>query len=192
VISSYRRSYFSSGPAAAVASARAGNVIGGGDWSENRLLPDIIRSIKNDTAVEIRNPFSTRPWQHVLEPLMGYLQLGLALLEDPSGFAEGWNFGPYTHQVYSVKQVIETIIRYAGKGVWKDLSQQQKPHEANLLLLDISKAIQKLGWQPRLPFEQAIAMTVDWYMHTNRQNTLEFTRQQINSYLKLWNSPKGN
>jgi len=192
VISSYRRSFFGEKTKAAIASARAGNVIGGGDQSENRLVPDIVKAIKQGNPVEIRNPYSTRPWQHVLDPLGGYLQLGISLLNEPIGFAEGWNFGPYTSHVYSVKQVVESIIYHAGRGNWKDLSGMEKPHEANLLLLDISKAIQKLKWKPVLNFDQAIKMTVDWYMHAMDNNVLEFTRQQIFSYEQLWKSRSGN
>jgi CDP-glucose 4,6-dehydratase len=186
VISSYRRSFFSSPGTTAIASARAGNVVGGGDQSENRLVPDIIKAIKGGKTVEIRNPNSTRPWQHVLEPLSGYLMLGLKLPEEPEHFAEGWNFGPFTHHVYSVKQVVESIIHSAGLGAWKDLSDSQKPHEANLLLLDISKAVQKLKWQPQLDFEQGIQLTVDWYMHANEKDALNFSREQILSYQQLW------
>lgn len=186
VISSYRHSFFSEEGKAGIASARAGNVIGGGDWSENRLVPDSIKAIMQNKPVEIRNPDSTRPWQHVLEPLAGYLLLGIKLLKSPRQFSEGWNFGPFTNQAIAVRQVIETIIKHAGKGDWQNLSKQEKQHEANLLQLDISKAIQKLKWQPFLSFNRAIEMTVDWYMMAKDSNALSFTRNQIQDYQKLW------
>ena len=192
VISSYRRSFFQNNGNVGIASARAGNVIGGGDWAENRLVPDIIKAIISGKEVEVRNPNATRPWQHVLEPLTGYMQLGLALLNNPSRFAEGWNFGPYPHTVYPVKRVVERIIKYAGIGVMKDISNQGKPHEANLLLLDISKAIQKLDWKPVLSFDECINLTVDWYLNAKKAGALEFTRNQIITYRNLWISRSEN
>ena len=150
------------------------------------LDPDSIKAIMQNKPVEIRNPDSTRPWQHVLEPLAGYLLLGIKLLKSPRQFSEGWNFGPFTNQAIAVRQVIETIIKHAGKGDWQNLSKQEKQHEANLLQLDISKAIQKLKWQPFLSFNRAIEMTVDWYMMAKDSNALSFTRNQIQDYQKLW------
>jgi CDP-glucose 4,6-dehydratase len=192
VISSYRRSFFSSGTVAAIASARAGNVIGGGDWSDNRLVPDIIKSILRGEDVLIRNPHATRPWQHVLDPLAGYLMLGLCLLTDKDKYAEGWNFGPYTHQVFPVGKVADAIIRCAGRGKWIDGSQDIKPHEASILMLDITKAIQKLGWRPVISFEDAIRLTVDWYLKRDQRNILDITHSQIDHYSSLWNSGKEN
>jgi CDP-glucose 4,6-dehydratase len=186
VINAYRRSFFMEEGKPAVASARAGNVIGGGDWSENRLVPDIIKAISNNKTIEIRNPQATRPWQYVLEPLAGYLKLGTALLQSPEKFAEGWNFGPFMQDVYSVKQIVENIIHFSGKGTWKDLSKQEKLHEANLLMLDISKAVQKLNWKPVLSFNESIKFTVDWYMNAYKSNVLDFSRNQIKIYQKKW------
>jgi CDP-glucose 4,6-dehydratase len=190
IISSYRRSFFSTPGSAGIASARAGNVIGGGDESRNRLVPDIIKAVRNDLDVEIRNPFSIRPWQHVLEPLSGYLQLGLELFDKPVQYAEAWNFGPYNSSNIPVRKLVELIINYAGKGSWKDLSKKEQPHEAGLLMLDISKAMSKLGWKPSLDVEQAIHFTVDWYMKVDKTNALEFTRKQITDYTRIWNSEK--
>lgn len=185
VISGYRRSFFNNENKPAIASARAGNVIGGGDWSDNRLVPDIIKAILDNKVIEIRNPSSTRPWQHVLEPLSGYLKLGVALLLNTHKFAEGWNFGPYSHEAHSVKQVVESIIGAAKKGSWNDTSTNSNKHEANLLMLDINKAIQKLDWKPTLSFKEGIYYTVDWYLNANN-NALEFTKQQIKNFQELW------
>lgn len=192
VISSYRRSFFTSGQTTGVASARAGNVIGGGDWAENRLIPDIIKAIQSNTQVEIRNPFSTRPWQYVLEPLSGYLKLAAMLYQSPEMFAEAWNFGPYTNEVYSVRQLAEAIIHYAKQGTWIDLSDGKKLHEANILRLDISKAIQKLKWKPVLTFDECVKMTVDWYFRAPDNNVQEFSFKQINKFEDKWRSLNEN
>ena len=186
VIAGYRKSFFHDENKPAIASVRAGNVMGGGDWSDNRLVPDIIRAIQNNQTIEIRNPYSTRPWQHVLEPLSGYLKLGIALLENTHEYAEGWNFGPYSHDAHSVKQVVENIIDFAKKGHWKYLSSIEKKHEANLLMLDISKALQKLNWKPTLSFKERIHFTVDWYFNAIKNSALEFTQQQIFNFQELW------
>jgi CDP-glucose 4,6-dehydratase len=188
VINSYRKSFFNAAGKPAVASARAGNVIGGGDWAENRLIPDIIRSIMENRTIEIRNPQSVRPWQHVIEPLSGYLKLAAGLVTDPEEFTGAWNFGPYLQDVITVKEIVEQIISYNGKGQWKDISLQDKPHEAQFLMLDISKAIQKLKWRPVLKMSDQIKMTVDWYMNFHKQNIIELTRNQIRSYTDKWNS----
>jgi CDP-glucose 4,6-dehydratase len=192
VISAYRRSFFTKSGMAGIASARAGNVIGGGDWSENRLVPDIIKAILENKTIDIRNPHATRPWQYVLEPLRGYLELGLALLEDPIKYSEGWNFGPFTHEVYTVKQVVEQILTITKNGNWRDLSESNAPHEANLLLLDISKAVQKLHWKPILTFKESIEYTIAWYLNSTNSNIPGYTRNQINSYMDLWKSRKEN
>jgi len=152
------------------------------------LVPDIIKAISNNKTIEIRNPQATRPWQHVLEPLAGYLKLGIALLQSPGKFAEGWNFGPFMQDVYSVKQVAESIIHFSGKGTLKDLSKQEKLHEANLLMLDISKAVHKLNWNPVLSFNESIKLTVDWYMNAYQSNVLDFSRNQIKIYQEKWKS----
>jgi CDP-glucose 4,6-dehydratase len=188
VISSYRRSFFAENGKPAVASVRAGNVIGGGDWSEKRLVPDIIKSLIRGSAVEIRNPQAVRPWQHVLDPLSGYLKLGFLLFQEPDKFAEAWNFGPYVHDIHSVKDVVEQIITCYGHGKWVDLSSPDQLHEANLLLLDITKSILKLNWSPLLDFQTSIRMTVDWYKNANPDNALTITQNQIKDYFSRWNS----
>lgn len=192
VISSYRRSFFNEKGNSAIASARAGNVIGGGDWASNRLVPDIFRSIEKNEEIIIRNPFSTRPWQHVLEPLGAYLLLGSKLMNNPVNYSEAWNFGPYSHEIHPVKDVVESIINYAGKGSWKDRSNSNQLHEANILMLDISKANNKLQWFPVLDFQETIRFTTDWHMNSKLVNVLEFSQNQIIDYQRKWNLRKEN
>jgi CDP-glucose 4,6-dehydratase len=186
VISSYRASFFSKKGSPGIASARAGNVIGGGDWSEYRLVPDIMRSIKDGKNISIRNPMATRPWQYVLEPLCGYLKLGMALTESPETYAEAWNFGPYMQDIYPVKDLVNCIIDIAKQGQWDDHSDQDKLHEANLLMLDISKAIHKLKWKPTLSFNQGLELTVDWYLNAEKHNVLDFSINQIDYFQSKW------
>lgn len=186
IISSYRRSFFSGDTDCNIASARAGNVIGGGDWSDNRLVPDIIRSIANNKNIELRNPKSIRPWQHVLEPLSGYLKLGSELIQNKKEFSEGWNFGPYIDEIYPVQLVVEKMIENFGKGKWSDISKPGQLHEANLLMLDINKAIRKLKWKPVLSFDQCVKLTTDWYKAAAQQNVLELTQSQIKFYEQQW------
>lgn len=167
--SSYRRSFFP--PATidahgiAVATARAGNVIGGGDWSADRMVPDSIRALSSGSPVLVRNPGATRPWQHVLEPLSGYLQLGARLLGSDAARADacgGWNFGPDPGETRTVKDVVEHVIARFGRGSWRQ-DGASGPHESGLLRLATDKARLQLGWAPRWSFEQTIAATVDWY-----------------------------
>jgi CDP-glucose 4,6-dehydratase len=190
VISAYRKSFFSSGTSASIASARAGNVMGGGDWSENRLIPDIIKALNNEEIIELRNPHAIRPWQFVLEPLSGYLKLGAKLFTDKQKYAEAWNFGPFTHEIFTVKEVVEKIIQYTGRGKWRDISTQNKPHESDILMLDISKAKQKLSWEPNLSFDECIKLTVDWYSYINKGDMLSFSESQINFFEKKWSLKK--
>ncbi len=162
VTSAYRRSFFGAGPAA-VASARAGNVIGGGDWATDRLVPDILRAFERDEPVVIRHPHSTRPWQHVLEPLSGYLVLAQRLWRDGASVAEGWNFGPRDEDAWPVQRVVEQLgARWGGGARWQ-LDDGVHPHEANLLKLDIAKADARLGWTPRWSLEDALGRVVDWH-----------------------------
>jgi len=189
VISSWRRSFFNKNEAPLIASARAGNVIGGGDWCENRLVPDIIRALLSDSPIELRNPDATRPWQHVLEPLSGYLKLGALLLEGNTPYAEGWNFGPFVHEGHSVRKVVETMLKMAGIGTWIDRSEGVKQHEANLLILDITKAIQKLKWMPTLSFSENIRLTLEWYLNYKRQDVRDLSLQQIKYFESKWKSP---
>ncbi|MDE5742894.1 MAG: CDP-glucose 4,6-dehydratase, partial [Bacteroidales bacterium] len=153
-ISSWRRSFFNPGQygqhGKSVASVRAGNVIGGGDWAADRIVPDCIRALEAGQPIGIRSPKAVRPWQHVLEPLGGYLLLAQKMWEEPTRYCEGWNFGPETTGVTTVWEVAEAIVKAYGQGALQDLSEPDAVHEAQLLMLDISKARYRLGWRPRL------------------------------------------
>ena len=159
VTSSYRRSF-----SLAVASARAGNVIGGGDWAEDRLIPDMVRCLIASEAATIRNPASTRPWQHVLEPLHGYLVLAERLYGNSSEFAEAWNFGPEDDDAKPVEWLADRLCELWGSSAsWSDAESGDQPHEAGFLRLNCDKAKERLGWQPKMDLDQALCWTVDWY-----------------------------
>ncbi len=164
VVTSYRKSFFSKPGAPLLASARAGNVIGGGDWSGDRLIPDAARAVADNQSLEIRSPQATRPWQHVLESLSGYLLLGQRLLEGASEFAESWNFGPGPEGNRTVLNVLQTM-----KGHWPELrwhlTKNDQPHETTLLQLDSTKAQRLLGWQPVWSIDAGLAKTAEWYQH---------------------------
>jgi CDP-glucose 4,6-dehydratase len=190
VAAAYRQSYFSSDKYKqhnhAIATARAGNVIGGGDWSEDRLIPDAIRAFGVDKKLVIRNPLAVRPWQHVLEPLSGYLVLAQALYEGGAQYAGGWNFGPLDKDARSVKEVVELLIsKWDGKAGWEQDSGEN-PHEAQSLRLDISKAREHLGWIPRWDLELAIEKIARWQeAYQKKQDMKAFSLSQIQAYNKL-------
>jgi CDP-glucose 4,6-dehydratase len=163
VTAAYRNSFFRQG-GPALASARAGNVIGGGDWAADRLVPDILRAVERNQPVVIRNPHATRPWQHVLEPLCGYLTLAQRLwAADGQSFAEGWNFGPRDDDARPVQWIVEQMVqRWGGQARWQ-LDGGQHPHEANYLKLDISKARHRLGWQPVWDLSTALIHIISWH-----------------------------
>ncbi len=166
VTAAFRRSYFApAGHATAVATARAGNVLGGGDWAEDRVVPDCIRAFLAGEKVALRSPGATRPWQHVLEPLAGYLALAerLATGEGRARFAEGWNFGPAEADAVPVGELVSTLARFWGGDAAWELDARPQPHEAHYLKVDASKARALLGWQPALGLADALAWTVDWY-----------------------------
>lgn len=191
IISAYRHSYFSanqgSGPNVAVASARAGNVIGGGDWAEDRLVPDIVRAILAQRPVIIRSPQAIRPWQHVLEPLHGYLHLAEKLWEHGSAFAQAWNFGPNDVDAQPVSWIVECMTSLWGRGArWELDATHDHPHEANYLKLDCSKAKSRLGWSPTLCLAAALAFTVEWYReYQSHADMRSLTEAQIAQYEKL-------
>lgn len=171
-------------PDIAVASGRAGNVIGGGDWSEDRLIPDCVRAISNNQEIIIRNPNATRPWQHVLEPISGYLHLASVLWQNPDKYTEGWNFGPEHDSVLPVGNVVSELINLWGQGSYKVVADN-KMHEAGLLMLDITKAKQNLNWQPVYTIQQALNETVSWYKdYYAGGNLIELTEKQISNYIK--------
>jgi len=187
VTSGYRQSFFPpekySKHKVAIASARAGNVIGGGDWSEDRLIPDAIKAFEAKEALMIRNPLATRPWQHVLEPLSGYLILAQALYEKGVNFNGGWNFGPRDDDARSVQEVINLLIKGWGSAATWTQDQSEQPHEAHSLKLDCSKARQYLNWVPRWSLEQAIENITQWQQaHQQQGNMHEISLKQIAAY----------
>jgi len=167
VIDSYRKSFFNPKDYAkhqkAIASARAGNVIGGGDWAADRLVPDIVRAISKNKTIRIRNPESVRPWQHVLEPLHGYLTLGMFMQQNPVKYADAFNFGPHFNDVLTVQKMTELATKIWGSGNIEFPVLENQPHEAGLLSLDISKASQWLNWTPKWNAQQALTKTLEWY-----------------------------
>ena len=163
VTSAYRRSFFSSEGTASLASARAGNVIGGGDWADDRLIPDILRAFEKSESVLIRNPLSTRPWQHVLEPLSGYLVLAQNLFLNGDNFAEGWNFGPKDEDCKPVSWVLDKMVKYWGNNASWNLDKNNNPHEAGFLKLDCSKAFNRLKWEPKWNLQLTLKSIVDWH-----------------------------
>lgn len=187
VTSAYRNSYFSPETFdkhhVAIASARAGNVIGGGDWSEDRLIPDAIKAFEANQELMIRNPLATRPWQHVLEPLSGYLVLAQTLYQGGAEFGGGWNFGPRDEDARSVQEVIELLIQSWGSNARWMQDTSAKPHEAHSLKLDCSKARQFLNWRPRWSLESAIQNITQWHQDYHLQkNMRDISLQQINLY----------
>ena len=168
----------------AIASARAGNVIGGGDWSMDRLIPDAIKAFEANQTLIIRNPLAIRPWQHVLEPLSGYLLLAQALYEKGSSFSGAWNFGPSDEDNRTVKEVIDLLISKWGSGPAWEVENSQQLHEANLLKLDCSKAYAQLNWAPRWGLELAISKIVEWQKTFQAKKDMrQFSLTQINEYM---------
>lgn len=179
---SYRRSFLQGEDDYAMATARAGNVIGGGDWALDRLVPDCVRSINDGIKIEIRNPVAVRPWQHVLEPLSGYMLLGEKLYTEGKQYAEGFNFGPNEDSVLTVEDVAQKIVGFYGKGEVV-VHKRDDLHEAELLMLSIKKAARVLGWKPVLTAEKAIQNTVEWYRRFyDSEEMTAFTLQQIDDY----------
>lgn len=170
-----------------IASARAGNVIGGGDWANDRIIPDIIKSLLNNQPVTVRNPQAVRPWQHVLEPLGGYLVLGSKLAADGENYSGTWNFGPLLDDNKQVEELVKTAIEIWGKGSYEMPDLIDQPHEARLLKLDISKAVNLLNWAPKYTSKIVIEKTIDWYKcyHENRTGIKDFTINQIHSYASI-------
>jgi CDP-glucose 4,6-dehydratase len=189
VTSAYRNSFFPSNAfnmhGKSIASARAGNVIGGGDWSENRIIPDCIKAIFNSKEIEIRNPKAIRPWQHVLEPLRGYLLLAKEMYNDPVNFSSSFNFGPDSSSIVPVEKLVNMLIKYLNMGSWKFTGNEAQPHEAKLLALDISKAKYFLNWFPVLNIEQTVKYTANWYSaYHSGENMYDFGLSQIKLFIK--------
>ena len=182
--SAFTRSYFNSNIKLGVSSARAGNVIGGGDWSADRIVPDCVRAVSSNSSVVLRNPHATRPWQHVLEPISGYLLLGAALFDDPSKFKGSWNFGPSSQDCRTVGEVAEMLVADLGRpGAVTIESSISTQHEAQLLQLNCDKAHSKLGWYPRWRIDHTLKATSDWYrLVLAGGDVCEITNNQINQY----------
>ena len=189
VVASYRSSFFSAEHHAqhgvALASARAGNVIGGGDWAQDRLIPDIIRGFTRGEIVSIRNPRAVRPWQHVLEPLRGYLLLAEQLVGRGPLCAEAWNFGPEYNDARPVQWIMEHMVANWGEGARWEVDAATHPHEAQMLKLDWTKSAERLGWHPVLSLQRALQITTDWYRaNASGAEMRAYTLQQIDDYVQ--------
>ncbi|MCR8643446.1 CDP-glucose 4,6-dehydratase [Paenibacillus sp. N1-5-1-14] len=194
VTTSYQQSFFNGqkGNDQRLASVRAGNVIGGGDWAEGRLVPDIVRSYEQGSPLIIRNPKAIRPWQHVLDPLHGYVGLAEKLWEDAS-YAEAWNFGPMQEPTHTVHHVIERMMTLWGEKLTIVTDSVQAPYEAPILRLDSSKAVSKLDWYPKLSTQEALEWTVQWYQHyAAGGQMLTFTLTQIHTFMTKVRGAHGN
>lgn len=187
-ISSWRRSFFNPNDYGkkhhvSLASVRAGNVIGGGDWALDRIIPDCIKAIEAGEPIAIRNKKAVRPWQHVLEPLSGYMLLAQKMWDEPTKYCEGWNFGPRAESISTVWDVASKLIANYGKGELKDMSDPNAVHEAKLLMLDISKANFKLGWEPRMNIDQCLCLVADWYKRYKTEDIYRLCVEEINKYV---------
>lgn len=185
VTAAYARSFFTrDGEHGSVASVRAGNVIGGGDWAKDRLITDLMRGLMSETPIVIRNPNAVRPWQHVLEPLSGYLTVAERLFANGSGYYEAWNFGPDVEDRQTVEAVARKVCEHWGcPGALKIEGRTDAPHEAGLLVLDSTKARVGMGWRPRWSFGEGLARTVDWYRAYSRGADMRaFTLEQIEAF----------
>ena len=189
IVSAYIRSFFNpdnyDSHRKVVATVRAGNVLGGGDWREGRILPDCIRAIESDKEILIRNPDSVRPWQFVLEPLNGYLLLASKMHDDPERYSGSWNFGPAANSIITVRKLVEKVIKYYGKGSMKEIQSKADLHESKLLNLDISKATYLLGWKPKMSIDEAIKMTIEWYKNYKNESIAGLIERQIIEFATL-------
>jgi CDP-glucose 4,6-dehydratase len=167
-----------------IVTVRAGNVIGGGDWSQDRLVPDVVRSLIKGEEIQVRNPKSIRPWQHVLEPLGGYLLLGALLHSAPGDYSNAYNFGPLPDDHLSVKDLVQRCLQFWGNGSWCDHSDPGQPHEAGVLMLNIAKAMEELKWHPKWNATQSIKHTIEWYKQPLKCAAIT-TYNQIEEYLSL-------
>ena len=187
VINSYRNSFFNThnyqNHLKSIASARAGNVIGGGDWAKDRIIPDTVRALKNGESILVRNPNAVRPWQHVLEPVSGYLHLATKMVDEPIKYTSAWNFGPNQEDNLTVKEIAEKAIKIWGNGKFHTPKSDQPLHEAKLLKLDINKTVNELEWQPKMNASKAIQWTIEFYKNNSILNSVKIFNQ-INEYQK--------
>ena len=189
-IQSWRRSFFNPEEYrkkhhVSLASVRAGNVIGGGDWALDRIIPDCIKALEQNKVIDIRSPKAIRPWEHVLEPLSGYMLLAKKQWEQPTEYCEGWNFGPESESVSTVWDVATELVKNYGKGELKDSSDPNAVHEAKLLMLDITKAKTKLGWKPRMNMQQCMALVADWYKRYRSDDVYQLCVEEITKFVSL-------
>lgn len=189
-IQSWRRSFFNPSDygkkhTVSIASVRAGNVVGGGDWAIDRIIPDCIRALESGRIVEIRSPRAVRPWEHVLEPLSGYMVLAQKMWSDPVGYCEGWNFGPEPENISTVWDVAKTLIEYYGFGELRDSSDPNAVHEAKFLMLNINKAKNRLGWKPRMNMQQCMELVIDWYKRYKTEDVYNLCIEEINKFIVL-------
>jgi CDP-glucose 4,6-dehydratase len=183
VLAAYQSSFFQHRPGLGIASVRAGNVIGGGDWARDRIVPDCVRALRSEQPIVLRSPESTRPWQHVLEPLSGYLMLAAVLAERPETPSGGWNFGPCSGSIRTVKDLTEGIVSEWGSGTVVVDTSADHVHEARLLHLNCDKAVHDLGWAPHWDFSRTVRETVNWYRAvTGGAAAIDVSRQQIHDY----------
>lgn len=188
-IQSWRKSFFNPKDygkkhIVSLASVRAGNVIGGGDWAKDRIIPDCIRALEAGEVIDIRSPRAVRPWEHVLEPLSGYMMLAQKMWDNPTKYCEGWNFGPEDDSVSTVWEVAAELVKNFGFGELKDSSELNAVHEARFLMLDINKAKIHLGWKPRLNMQQCITLVADWYKRYKTDNVYNLCIEEINKFLE--------
>lgn len=191
-IQSWRRSYFNPDQfekhRKSIASVRAGNVIGGGDWSIDRIIPDCIKALETDAPIDIRSPKAIRPWQHVLEPLSGYLMLAQKMWEKPTMYCESWNFGPEAESISTVWEMATELIKNYAHGELKDSTNPNAVHEATLLNLDITKAKVKLGWTPRMNMEQCLVLVADWYKRYKNEDVYLLCIEEIRKFIGFFGS----
>ena len=189
IIRAYRESFFKNKRNCGISSARAGNVIGGGDWSANRLIPDCIRSLLDKKPIFLRNPNFNRPWQHVLEPLIGYLILAKKQFKEPKKYSDAWNFGTKNNSVKSVKEIVDYMISFWGSGKIK-VNRENKFYEQKNLQLDINKAKKRLKWIPTYSVKRGVQITTEWYLqvYKNKKDPFEITNKQIINYMNenIW------
>ena len=188
-IQSWRKSFFNPKDygkkhIVSLASVRAGNVIGGGDWAKDRIIPDCIRALEAGEVIDIRSPRAVRPWEHVLEPLSGYMMLAQKMWDNPTKYCEGWNFGPEDDSVSTVWEVAAELVKNFGFGELKDSSELNAVHEARFLMLDINKAKIHLGWKPRLNMQQCITLVADWYKRYKTDNVYNLCIEETNKFLE--------
>jgi CDP-glucose 4,6-dehydratase len=188
IISSYRNSFFDeiqySNHQKSISSVRAGNVIGGGDWAKDRIIPDIVKALSKNEIINVRNPNAIRPWQHVLDPIGGYLHLATKMIDDPIKYGDSWNFGPFADDNLTVANLVEMAISVWGHGDYQVLEILNQPHEAGILKLDISKTLNELDWKPTFNSRKAIEITLDWYKAYFVDNTSK-TKEQIHQICNL-------